>query len=63
MRYTLGFTVVVMMTVGGCQLFEHVSCLPRGIAVACANSGPGSRECELQRQWISAHPEYVGDKQ
>jgi hypothetical protein len=65
MRYTLIFTTLVILTTGiqGCEVFQHVSCLPRSIAVACANSGPQSKDCELQRQWIAAHPDYVGDKQ
>jgi hypothetical protein len=64
MRYTLTFTVVVVLLVwlSGCGIFHHVSCLPRSIAVACANSGAGSSECAAQRQWIVAHPEYVGDE-
>jgi hypothetical protein len=63
--YTIWFTTLVMTTalIQGCELLPHVSCLPRPIAVACSNAGPGSKECEAQRAWIGAHPDYIGDKQ
>jgi hypothetical protein len=56
-RFVWVLMFAVSVGLSGCQLFHHVTCMPKSMALACANAGPDSQQCRDVRTWVAAHPE------